>query len=80
MLFYAESFNFRDSSAHNGMVGSPMITADPHEYPEFSKVSRNGSPDNMKEMGLKCRVFGDILYPLMSTHSYLLYNQQVVVF
>ncbi len=25
---------------HNGMVGSPMITADLHDDPEFSKVSR----------------------------------------
>ena len=36
---------------HKGMVGSPMITADLNEDPEFSKVSRNRVARHMKEMG-----------------------------
>jgi putative transposase len=39
---------------HNGMVGSPMITADLNEDPEFSKVSRPRVARHMKQMGLKC--------------------------
>jgi putative transposase len=39
---------------HKGMVGSPMITADLNENPEFSKVSRPRVARHMKQMGLKC--------------------------
>ncbi len=39
---------------HKGMAGSPMITADLNEDPEFSKVSRNRVARHMKKMGLKC--------------------------
>lgn len=31
-------------ASHNGMVGSPIITADLHDAPEFSKVSRLAWP------------------------------------
>ncbi len=40
---------------HNGMIGSPMLTADLHDDPEFSKVSRNRVARHMKDMGLKCQ-------------------------
>jgi putative transposase len=38
---------------HNGMVGSPIITADLHDAPEFSTVSRPRVARLMREMGLK---------------------------
>lgn len=40
---------------HKGMAGSPMITADLHDYLEFRKVSRPRVARIMREMGLKCR-------------------------
>jgi putative transposase len=36
------------------MVGSLMMTADLHEDPEFSEISRNRVARHMKEMGLIC--------------------------
>ena len=39
---------------HNRMVGSPIITADLHDAPEFSRVSRPRVARLMREMGLKC--------------------------
>ncbi len=38
---------------HNGMAGSPMITADLHDYPEFVNVSENRVARLMREMDLK---------------------------
>ena len=38
---------------HKGMVGSPMMTADLHEDPEFSKVSRNRVARHMERNGIK---------------------------
>jgi len=40
---------------HNGMAGSPLITADLHDDPEFSSVSRPRVARLMRNMGLKCR-------------------------
>ena len=54
---------------HNGMVGSPMITADLNEDPEFSKVSRNRVARHMKEMGLKCRTVKKFVVTTDSKHQ-----------
>ncbi len=54
---------------HNGMVGSPMITADLNEDPEFSKVSRNRVARHMKEMGLKCRTVKKFVVTTDSKHK-----------
>ncbi len=40
-------------SEHNGMAGSPMITADLHDYPEFADVGENRVARLMREMDLK---------------------------
>ena len=40
---------------HNGMVGSPMITADLHDDPEFFAVSENRVARLMRKMDLKCK-------------------------
>ena len=54
---------------HNGMVGSPMITADLHDDPEFSKVSRPRVARHMKEMGLKCRTVKKFIVTTDSKHK-----------
>jgi putative transposase len=54
---------------HNGMVGSPMITADLNEDPEFSKVSRNRVARHMKDMGLKCRSVKKFVVTTDSKHQ-----------
>jgi len=54
---------------HNGMVGSPMITADLHEDPDFSKVSRNRVARHMNEMGLKCRTVKKFVVTTDSKHK-----------
>jgi len=54
---------------HKGMVGSPMITADLHEDPEFSKVSRNRVARHMKDMGLKCRTVKKFVVTTDSKHK-----------
>lgn len=40
---------------HNGMAGSPMITADLRSEASFSSVGKNRVARHMKAMGLKCR-------------------------
>lgn len=42
-------------NSHNEMVGSPIVTADPHDNHEFSKVSRPRVARPMREMGLKSK-------------------------
>ena len=54
---------------HNGMAGSPMITADLRAEPEFSKVSKNRVARHMKEMGLKCRATKKFVVTTDSKHS-----------
>jgi len=56
-------------SEHKGMVGSPTITADLHEDPEFSKVSRNRVARHMKEMGLKCQAVKKFVVTTDSKHK-----------
>ena len=54
---------------HKGMAGSPMITADLNEEPNFSKVSRNRVARHMKKMGLKCRTVKKFRVTTDSTHK-----------
>jgi len=56
-------------ASHNGMVGSPIITADLHDAPEFSKVSRPHVARLMREMGLKCRTVRKFAVTTDSKHS-----------
>jgi putative transposase len=54
---------------HNGMAGSPMITADLREEPEFSNVSRPRVARLMREMGLKCRSVKKYVVTTDSKHN-----------
>ena len=54
---------------HNGMIGSPMLTADLHDDPEFSKVSRNRVARYMKDMGLRCRSIKRFVVTTDSKHA-----------
>jgi len=51
---------------HNGMAGSPMITADLREEPDFANVSRPRVARLMREMGLKC---GSVKKYIVTTDS-----------
>ena len=55
---------------HNGMAGSPLITADLHDDPEFSHVSRNRVARLMKEMNLKCRTVKKFVITTDSKHNH----------
>ena len=55
--------------AHNGMAGSPMITADLHDEPEFSNVSRPRVARMMRDMGLKCKTIRKFVVTTDSKHS-----------
>jgi putative transposase len=54
---------------HKGMAGSPIITADLREDPEFSDVSRNRVARLMREMGLKCKAVKKIVVTTDSKHN-----------
>ena len=54
---------------HKGMAGSPMITADLREYPEFSNVSRNRVARYMREMGLRCGTVKKFVVTTDSKHN-----------
>ncbi len=54
---------------HNGMIGSPMLTADLNDNPEFSKVSRNRVARHMKDMGLRCRSVKRFVVTTNSKHA-----------
>jgi putative transposase len=56
-------------SKHNGMAGSPMITADLHDEAEFSNVSRPRVARLMREMGLKCRTVKKFVVTTDSKHN-----------
>ncbi len=55
---------------HNGMAGSPMITADLHDYPEFANVSENRVARLMREMNLKCKTLKKFVVTTDSKHKY----------
>ena len=54
---------------HNGMAGSPMITADLRTESEFSKVSKNRVARHMQEMELKCRATRKFFVTTDSRHN-----------
>jgi putative transposase len=54
---------------HNGMAGSPMITADLHDAPEFSDVGKNRVARLMREMGLKCKTLKKFVITTDSKHN-----------
>jgi len=56
-------------SRHNGMAGSPLITADLHDNPEFSTVSRPRVARLMRAMGLKCRTVKKYVVTTDSKHN-----------
>jgi putative transposase len=51
------------------MAGSPIITADLREDPEFSRVSRNRVARHMRDMGLKCRTVKKFVVTTDSKHN-----------
>lgn len=57
-------------TAHKGMVGSPIVTADLHDDHEFSKVSRPRVARLMRKMGLKCRATKKFVVTTDSKHNY----------
>ncbi len=56
-------------SEHNDMAGSPMITADLREDPEFSNVSPNTVALFMREMGLKSKTVKKFVVTTDSNHN-----------
>ncbi|MCP4670235.1 MAG: IS3 family transposase [Desulfobacula sp.] len=54
---------------HNGMAGSPMITADLHDDPEFFNVSQNRVARLMREMDLKCKTLTKFVASTDSKHN-----------
>lgn len=54
---------------HNGMAGSPMITADLHDDPALAKVSRPRVARLMRKMGLKCRTVKKFVATTDSKHN-----------
>ena len=56
-------------SQHQGMVGSPTITADLREEPPFFNVSRNRVARLMKEMGLRCKAVKRFVVTTDSKHK-----------
>ncbi len=54
---------------HNGMAGSPLITADLHDNPEFSRVNRNRVARLMREMDLRCRSVKKFVVTTDSKHN-----------
>lgn len=54
---------------HDGMAGSPMITADLHDNPEYANVSRPRVARLMRYMGLKCRTLNKFTTTTNSKHN-----------
>jgi len=54
---------------HNGMAGSPMITADLNDEPEFFNVSPNTVARLMREMNLKCKTVKKFVATTDSKHK-----------
>ncbi len=60
---------FKLFSEHNGMAGSPMITADLHDDPDFCNVSENRVAGLMRKMGLKCKTLKKWVVTTNSNHN-----------
>ena len=56
-------------SEHNGMAGSPMITADLHDDPEFYNVGQNRVARLMRDMNLKCKTLKKFVVTTDSKHN-----------
>nr|NJM04224.1 IS3 family transposase [Desulfobacula sp.] len=56
-------------SEHNGMAGSPMITENLREDPEFSNISKNTVAKAMQEMNLRCRTQRKFVVTTNSKHN-----------
>jgi putative transposase len=54
---------------HNGMAGSPMITADLRSEADFSNVGKNRVAGHMKAMGLRCRTVKKFVATTDSKHK-----------
>ncbi len=54
---------------HNGMAGSPMITADLNDEPEFHGTSKNTVARLMREMKLKCKTIKKFVVTTDSNHN-----------
>ena len=54
---------------HKGMAGIPLITADLHDDPEFSKVSRPRVGRLMRQMGLRCLAVKKFVVTTDSKHN-----------
>jgi len=54
---------------HNGMSGSPMITADLRSEPGFARVGKNRVARQMKEMGLRCKTLKKFVVTTDSKHN-----------
>lgn len=58
-------------SAHNGMVGAPLVTADLRDDSEFSKVSRPRVARMMREKGLRGKATKKFVVTTDSKHKQL---------
>ena len=56
-------------SEHNGMAGSPMITADLRAEDEFPRVGKNRVARLMSEMNLKCKTIKKYVATTDSKHN-----------
>ena len=54
---------------HNGMAGSPMLTADLRSEPEFERVGKNRVARHMREMGLRCKTLKKFIATSNSKHK-----------
>ncbi len=54
---------------HNGMAGSPMITADLRSEPGFTAVGKNRVARHMRDMGLRCRTVKKYVVTTDSKHD-----------
>ena len=54
---------------HNGMAGSPMITADLNDEPDFFNVSPNTVARLMRELNLKCKTAKKFVATTDSKHK-----------
>jgi putative transposase len=54
---------------HNGMAGSPMITADLNDETKFHNVSPNTVANLMREMNLKCKTVKKFVVTTDSKHN-----------
>lgn len=54
---------------HNGMAGSPMITADLRSEPGFETVGKNRVARHMKDMDLRCRTLKKFVVTTDSKHN-----------